>query len=68
MLRSSKISDHILVQLEHLKDYLPVSEKNKIIEIGEIVEKSVPLSNTNGGIVCLEVKSLIKIFNLYSKH
>ncbi len=52
ILRSSKISNYILVQLEHLKDYLPVSEKNKIIEIGEIVEKSVPLSNTNGGIVC----------------
>ena len=52
ILRSSKISDHVLVQLEHLKDYLPVEERNKIIEIGEIVEKSVPLSNTNGGIVC----------------
>jgi len=52
ILRSSKFSDHVLVQLEHLKDYLPVSERNKIIEIGEIVEKSVPLSNTNGGIVC----------------
>ncbi len=52
ILRSSKFSDHILVQLEHLKDYLPREERNKIIEIGEIIEKSVPLSNTNGGLVC----------------
>ncbi len=52
ILRSSKYSDYILVQLEHLKNYLPYEEKNKIIKIGEIGEKSVPLSNTNGGIVC----------------
>jgi len=52
ILRSGKSSEHILVQLEHLKDYLPSTESSKIIEIGEIGEKSVPLSNTNGGIVC----------------
>ncbi len=52
ILRSCKFSEHILVQLEHLKDYLPATERSKIIEIGEIIEKSVPLSNTNGGIVC----------------
>ena len=52
ILRSSKFSEHILVQLEHLKDYLPTKERSKIVEIGEIVEKSVPLSNMNGGIVC----------------
>ena len=52
IIRSSKFSEHILVQLEHLKNYLPIEEKNKIIEIGEIFPKSVPLSNTNGGIVC----------------
>ncbi len=27
-------------------------KKNKIIGIGEIIQKSVPLSSTNGGIVC----------------
>jgi len=52
IIRSSKFSEHILVQLEHLKNYLPIEEKNKIIGIGEIIQKSVPLSNTNGGIVC----------------
>ena len=52
ILRSSKSSEHILIQLKHLKNYLPTEERKKIIEIGEIVEKSVPLSNTNGGIVC----------------
>jgi len=52
IIRSSKFSEHILVQLGHLKNYLPNEEKNKIIEIGEIIQKSVPLSNTNGGIVC----------------
>jgi len=52
IIRSSKFSEHILVQLEHLKNYLPIEEKNKIIEIGEIFPISVPLSNTNGGIVC----------------
>ena len=52
IIRSSKFSEHILVQLEHLKNYLPIDEKNKIIGIGEIIQKSVPLSNTNGGIVC----------------
>ncbi len=52
IVRSSKFSEHILVQLEHLKNYIPNEEENKIIEIGEIIEKSVPLSNSNGGIVC----------------
>ena len=52
IIRSSKLSKHILVQLEHLKNYLPIEEKNKIIGIGEITQKSVPLSSTNGGIVC----------------
>tara|TARA_B100000427_G_scaffold188428_1_gene156607 strand:- start:1258 stop:2223 length:966 start_codon:yes stop_codon:yes gene_type:complete len=52
IIRSSKDSDHILVQLNHLKNYLPIQDRNKIIEIGEIVEKSVPLSNKNGRIVC----------------
>jgi len=52
ILRTGRFSEHILVQLEHLKDYLPDTERSKIIEIGEIVEKSVPLSNKNGGIVC----------------
>ena len=52
IVRSSKLSEHILVQLKHLKNYLPNEERKKIIEIGEIIQKSVPLSNTNGGIVC----------------
>ena len=52
IIRSSKFSEHILVQLKHLKNYLPNEERKKIIEIGEIIQKSVPLSNTNGGIVC----------------
>ncbi len=52
ILKSSKYSEYILIQLEHLKNYLPSEEKYKIIEIGEIVKNSVPLSNSNGGIVC----------------
>ena len=50
--RSINFSEHILIQLEHLKNYLPNGQRTKIIEIGEISEKSVPLSNNNGGIVC----------------
>ena len=52
ILKSSKYSEYILIQLEHLKNYLPSEERYKIIEIGEIVKNSVPLSNSNGGIVC----------------
>ena len=52
ILRSTNLSDYILIQLSHLKDYLPSNDQKKIIEIGEIIEKSVPLSNSNKGIVC----------------
>ena len=43
IVRSSKFSEHILVQLKHLINYLPNEERKKIIEIGEINQKSVPL-------------------------
>jgi len=67
IIRSSKFSEHILVQLEHLKNYLPSEEKNKIIEIGEIIQKSVPLSNTNGGIVCFSSEVPNKNFQFILK-
>ena len=52
ILKSCNFSNYILIQLNHLKNYLPIKEANKIIEIGEINERIVPLSNANGGIVC----------------
>ncbi len=52
ILKSCNFSNYILIQLIHLKNYLPIKEANKIIEIGEINERIVPLSNVNGGIVC----------------
>ena len=67
ILKSVRTSEHILIQLQHLKTYLPSEEKNKIIEIGEIFEKSVPLSNTNGGIVCFASEVPNKNFDFILK-
>ena len=59
ILRSTNLSDYILIQLSHLKDYLPSNDQKKIIEIGEIIEKSVPLSNSNKGIGIINVSRSI---------